>query len=509
MAMTNNYLIGVDGGTESIRAGVFDTKGNPLAYASTNYQTNFPYPGWAEQDPRDWWKALALSVRKAVKESGIVAEQISAMAVDTTCCSVVALDDSGDPLRPALIWMDVRSANQSEQVAECEDSALIVNNNGKGPVSAEWMIPKALWLKQNETKMFEKAATICEYQDYLNFHLTGRLVCSINNVSTRWHFDFSEGKTGAKKNVPVSLLEKLELDDLAEKWPQEVIRLGEVIGGLTTEAAEHLGLPVGLQVVQGGADAQIGMIGLGVVKPGSLALITGSSHLQLGLSEKPFHGEGVWGTYAEALLPGVHTVEGGQTSTGSVINWLKNLLGESDYSSLNKNAQKLPPGSEGLIVQDHFQGNRTPHTDPRSRGVFHGLSLKHGRAHLFRASIEGIAFGSELIFESMRENGFHPESVVISGGATRSKLWLQIHADVSNIPITLTRNPDAPLLGCAILSAVGAGFYHDIPSAVETMVQIKSMVEPNAENHEAYKPFFESYKKTYSTLRSIRNDLED
>ena len=151
------------------------------------------------------------------------------------------------------------------------------------------------------------SATICEYQDYLNFHLTGRLVCSINNVSTRWHFDFSEGKTGSKKSVPGSLLEKLELADLAEKWPVEVIRLGEVIGGLTKEAAEHLGLPVGLQVVQGGADAQIGMIGLGVVKPGSLALITGSSHLQLGLSEKPFHGEGIWGTYADALLPGLHT----------------------------------------------------------------------------------------------------------------------------------------------------------------------------------------------------------
>ena len=431
------------------------------------------------------------------------------MAVDTTCCSVVALNDSGDPLRPALIWMDVRSANQAEQVADCADPALRVNSNGKGPVSAEWMIPKALWLKQNEPEIFESAATICEYQDYLNFHLTGRLVCSINNVSTRWHFDFSEGKTGSKKSVPGSLLEKLELADLAEKWPVEVIRLGEVIGGLTKEAAEHLALPVGLQVVQGGADAQIGMIGLGVVEPGSLALITGSSHLQLGLSEKPFHGEGIWGTYADALLPGLHTVEGGQTSTGSVINWLKNLFGESDYSSLNKDAQNLPPGSEGLIVQDHFQGNRTPHTDPRSRGAVHGLSLKHGRAHIFRASIEGVAFGSELIFESMRENGFHPENVVISGGATRSKLWLQIHADVSNVPITLTRNPDAPLLGCAILSAVGAGFYQDIPSAVETMVQIESIVEPNAYHHDAYKPFLESYKKTYSALRNIRNNLED
>ncbi len=507
--MSGNFVIGVDGGTESIRAGVFDKIGTPLAHSSTNYQTNFPYPGWAEQDPRDWWKGLAVSVRKAVQESGISAEEVSALTVDTTCCSVVALDESGDPLRPALIWMDVRSDKQALQVAECEDPALLVNGNGKGPVSAEWMIPKALWLKQNEVEIFCKAVTICEYQDYLNFHLTGRLVSSINNVSTRWHFDFSEDKVGSRKGVPNSLLEKLELNDLAEKWPLEVIRLGEVIGELTSEAAEHLGLPVGIPVVQGGADAQIGMIGLGVVKPGSLALITGSSHLQLGLSEKPFHGEGIWGTYADALIPGLYTVEGGQTSTGSVINWLKNLFGENDYSSLNRDAQDIPPGSEGLIVQDHFQGNRTPYTDPRSRGAVHGISLKHSRAHIFRASIEGVAFGSELIFESMRKNGFQPENIVISGGATRSKLWLQIHADVSNVPITLTKNPDAPLLGCAILSAVGAGFYRDIPSAVETMVEIESIVEPSTECHEAYKPFFESYKKTYSALRKTRNNLED
>lgn len=507
--MSKNYLIGVDGGTESLRAGVFDRSGIPLAYASTNYSTIFPTPGWAEQNPEDWWHALAKSVRKAIEESGINVDQVSAMAVDTTCCSVVALDDSGNPLRPALIWMDVRSAKQAEQVACTGDQALRVNSNGKGPVSAEWMIPKALWIKQNEPEIYVQAATICEYQDYINFRLTGRLVSSINNVSTRWHFDHSGTEFSAKGNVPESLLEKLELADLAEKWPQQVLRLGEVIGGLTADAADQLGLPIDLPVVQGGADAQIGMIGLGVVKPGSLALITGSSHLQLGLSQKEFHGEGIWGTYADALLPGLHTVEGGQTSTGSVINWLKNLFGESDYSALNHDALELPPGSEGLIVQEHFQGNRTPHTDPRSRGAVHGLSLKHGRAHLFRAAIEGVAFGSELIFETMRDNGFSPENVVISGGATRSELWLQIHADVSNIPITLTRNPDAPLLGCAILSAVGAGFYQDIPSAVETMVQIERVVEPNAQIHSEYQPFYQAYKASYSDLRNIRENLAD
>jgi len=443
--MSKKYLLGVDGGTEGLRAGVFDVFGTPLAFASTSYPTQFPAPSWAEQDPNDWWDALGKSVRKAISDSGISVDQIAAMTVDTTCCSVVPLDDSGNPVRPALIWMDVRSAEQAEQMVATEDDALRINSNGSGPVSAEWMIPKALWIKQNEPENFDRAVTICEYQDYINLHLTGRLGASINNVSTRWHCDYS------REGVPKSLLEKLDLGELAEKWPQDVFRLGELVGGLTPRAAEHLGLTTDLPVVQGGADAQIGMIGLGVVKPGNLALITGSSHLHLGLSEKPFHGTGIWGTYADALLPGLHTVEGGQTSTGSVINWLKNLFGESDYEALNRDASKLPPGSENLIVQEHFQGNRTPHTDPKSRGAFHGLTLKHGREHLFRAAIEGVAFGSELILESMRTNGFFPESIVVSGGATRSELWLQIHSDVSNLPLTLTKNPDAPLLGCAIL----------------------------------------------------------
>ncbi|MDG2064710.1 MAG: FGGY family carbohydrate kinase [SAR324 cluster bacterium] len=501
--MSKKYLLGVDGGTEGLRAGIFDVLGTPLAFASTSYPTQFPAPSWAEQDPNDWWDALGKSVRKAISDSEISVDQIAAMAVDTTCCSVVALDDSGNPVRPALIWMDVRSAEQAEQMVATEDNALLINSNGSGPVSAEWMIPKALWIKQNEPKNFDRAVTICEYQDYINLHLTGRLGASINNVSTRWHCDYS------REGVPKSLLEKLDLVELAEKWPQDVFRLGELVGRLTPRAAGHLGLTPDLPVVQGGADAQIGMIGLGVVKPGNLALITGSSHLHLGLSEKPFHGTGIWGTYADALLPGLHTVEGGQTSTGSVINWLKNLFGESDYEALNLDASKLPPGSENLIVQEHFQGNRTPHTDPNSRGAFHGLTLKHGREHLFRAAIEGVAFGSELILESMRTNGFFPESIVVSGGATHSELWLQIHSDVSNLPLILTKNPDAPLLGCAILAAVGAEIYEDIPTAVEKMVQFDRVIEPNSQVNTEYQPFYEAYKASYVGLRNIRNNLEN
>ena len=496
--MAGAYVIGVDGGTESLRAGVFDLRGKPLAFAATAYETRFPAPGLAEQDPRDWWRAIGASVRQAVAEAGISPTEVAGIAVDTTCCSVVVLDDKGDALRPALIWMDVRAGVEAAEIAACGDPALKINGDGRGPVSAEWMLPKARWIKRHEPETFAAAATVCEFQDYMNLHLTGRRVASINNVSARWHYDSRSG------GVQTGLLDKVGLPELADKWPQEVVPLGHVIGGLTRDAAEHLGLPPGLPVAQGGADAFIAMVGLGVVRPGRLAFITGSSHLHLGLSPQAFHGEGIWGTYPDAVIPGLHTVEGGQVSTGSVVNWFKRLLGGAvSYDDLNREAAELPPGAEGLVLLDHFQGNRTPYTDPNSRGVISGLSLKHGRGHIFRAAIEGVAYGTELILETMRKTGFEPAEVVICGGATRSDLWLQIHADVSGLPLSLTEVSDAPTLGSAILAAVGAGLFDDIASASDAMVTVTRRVEPNAKTQEAYRPFYEAYRDTYGAMAPL------
>src|SRR5262249_44933445 len=342
------------------------------------------------------------------------------------------------------------------------------------------------------------AVSVGDFQDYINYHLTARMAASICNASVRWHYNSRRG------GYQPSLLRRLGLEALLEKWPREVLPLGEVIGGLTAIGAEHLGLPKGLRVVQGGADAFIAMIGLGVVRPGRLALITGSSHLQLGVSDKPLHGKGIWGTYPDAVIPGLHIVEGGQTSTGSIVNWLKSLLPDSiSYDKLNAEARALPPGAEGLVVLDHFQGNRTPYTDAQARGVISGLTLKHGPAHLYRAMIEGVSFGPALIFEPMRANGFSPKEVVICGGPTRSALWLQIHADTAGLPLVLTEVPDAPALGAAILAAVGAGCYSNMIEASDAMVRVVRHFEPDRGRHAAYQPFYEAYKDTYPAIADI------
>src|SRR5215475_3288045 len=334
--VTARYVIGIDGGTEGLRAAVVDLEGTVLAMAASPYETRFPHPAWAEQDPADWWRALGIAVRGAVAQAGVKAGDVAAIGLDSTCCSVVALDAGGEALRPALIWMDVRSAEQAARVAASGDPSLKVNGGGRGPVSAEWMIPKALWLKEREPALFERAATVCEFQDYINHRLTGRMVASINNASVRWHYD------ARGSGYAASLVRRVGAEALLEKWPREVVPLGAVIGGLTARAAEHLGLAKGLPVAQGGADAFIAMIGLGVVRPGRLALITGSSHLQLGVSDKPLHAKGIWGTYPDAVIPDLYIVEGGQTSTGSIVNWLKHLLPDSiSYDKLNAQAKAL------------------------------------------------------------------------------------------------------------------------------------------------------------------------
>ncbi|EQD64419.1 carbohydrate kinase, FGGY family protein, partial [mine drainage metagenome] len=226
---------------------------------------------------------------------------------------------------------------------------------------------------RHEPENFARAATICEYQDFLTLRLTGRRCASLNNASIRWHYASDRG------GWPVSLVRALGIEALLEKWPAEVLAPGAVIGRLTRDAAEHLDLPASVRVVQGGADALIGIIGLGVARPGQIALITGSSHLQFGVSDQPRHVPGLWGTYRDSVYPGSHLLEGGQTSTGSIIAWLRRLMsGALDLAALNEAAAALPPGAEGVLALDHFQGNRTPHTDSLSRGAITGLSLHHG-----------------------------------------------------------------------------------------------------------------------------------
>ena len=493
------YVIGIDGGTESLRAHVFDLSGRSRGVGRGSYATSFPEPGWAEQNPDDWWHAAGVAVHEALAISGVTAEQITAIACDTTSCTVVALDADGRPLRPCVLWMDVRAHREAAEVAGCGDPGLRLNGGGAGPVSPEWMIPKALWLKRHQPEVWERAVMVGEYQDYLTLRLTGRWAASLNNITMRWHYQTQAG------GWPVSMLARLGLSDIARRWPQEIVAPGQVIGPLTDDAARHLGLNAGTPVVQGGADAFIGMIGLGVTQPGDLAMITGSSHLHLGVADRTVHASGIWGTYMDCVYPGRPIIEGGQTSTGSVIAWFKRNFAENiDFDTLNAQAAEIPPGAEGLVAVDHFQGNRTPHTDPLARGAITGLTLKHTPAHIYRALVESVCFGTRAIVETFGA-AFAARRIVVAGGATRAPFWLQLHADTLGLPLEVTEETEACALGSAILAAHGAGHFPTIDAACAAMVRTARIVQPDMAAHAAYAPIYARYRAAYHSLIPLRD----
>ncbi|MGS4947288.1 FGGY-family carbohydrate kinase [Meridianimarinicoccus sp. RP-17] len=491
------YVLTADGGTESLRARVYDLNGTCLGSHAVPYRTEFAAGARAEQDPADWWANFVTASRAAIAAAAVDPGAIEAIAYATTSCSVVALDRNGDALRPALIWMDVRANAEADAVLATGDPALALNGAGGGPVSAEWMIPKALWLKRNDPQVYDQAYRICEYQDYLTYKLTGEWAASLNNVGLRWHYRNDAGGWAA------SLVDALGMGDLVGKWPSRVVAPGEVVGTLTAHAAAALGLRQSVRVVQGGADALIGMIGLGVSQPGQLAMITGSSHLQFGVTDAALNAPGVWGSYADIVYPGRHIVEGGQTSTGSIINWLGRLTGGLDYDTLNAKAAALEPGCDGLIVQDHFQGNRTPFTDPLSRGAIVGLTLAHETHHIFRAIMEGIGFGTRAILDAFAQAGYTGSEITVGGGAAASDLWLQIHADTSGLPIRLPASPDAPSTGSAVLAAHGAGHFDSIDDGIAAMVHPGRTIDPIPANVAKYDVIYRRYRALYPAMKGV------
>lgn len=500
------YVMGIDFGTESVRVGIFDLAGRPVIFASEPYPLYHPHAGWAEQQPDEWWQSLVVATRRALAQSGVPTESIVGLSADCTSCTVVMMDDAFRPLRPAIIWMDVRAADQANRIAQIDHPARKVN--GYGNVSAEWMPCKALWVKENEPETWAQARYVGEFIDWLTLRLTGEWVASINTASIRAYYDRNTD------GWPAEFYARIGLDDLIERFPPRVLDMGTVAGTLRAGVAAELGLMPGIPVAEGGADAFVAMVGLDVVMPGKVAFITGSSHLLLGQSATEFHAKGIFGTYTDAIMPGQQTVEGGQVSTGSVIKWFRDNFcgnemleaerrGVDAYTILNEKAAAVPIGSDGLIVLDYWQGNRTPYVDPEARGIMRGFSLRHTTGHVFRAIMEGVSYGTEHILRNFRENGYAVQSVVVAGGATKSRLWMQIHADVSNVPIALTEVADAPALGSAILAAVGTGLFPDVATASAQMVRVRDQILPDPAAHATYRFYADQYIATYPRVQDL------
>src|SRR5919205_661806 len=415
------FVLGIDGGTNAIKAGLYDLQGHRLAFGASAYATTFPRPGWAEQDPDDWWHGLVAATRACLAQARVPPEEVIGLSADATTCTLLLLDARGRHLGPALLWMDVRAAEQAQQIFATGDPALRYSLAG---CSAEWMPPKMLWLKQHQPERYRAAHTVVEYADWLGYQLTGKLALNINTVTQRWFYDRSAG------GWPLSFYEAIGLGDLHAKLPADVLPLGEVLGSLRPEVATALGLPAGIPVAINGGDAFISLLGLGAVHPGDLGLITGASNVLAGLSTDRFHRAGLW-----------------------------------------------------------------------------GLSLQTGRGHVYRALMEGIAYGTRAMLDTFTANRYPVQRIVASGGATRSPLFMHIYADVTGVPIVLTDEPEATLLSSAILAAYGAGTFASLPAASAQMARPFTSFAPDPERHQRYNAFYQFYTETYPQLRSLMHRM--
>ena len=506
---TPPYFLGIDAGTEAVKAGIFDQTGRRIAVGARAYKTHFPGPGWAEQDPVDWWAGLVGAVRDCLAAAEIDPGDIVGISADATTCTLVPMGADGQPLRRALLWMDVRAAAQADAIFATGHEALRYCLAG---ANAEWMPPKMLWLKQNEPDTYAATTHLLEYTDWIAYRLTGRYTLNMSTITHRWFYHAPSG------GWPVDFYAAVGLPGIEEKFPADIVAAGTVIGLLTTEAAAELGLPAGIPIAAGGGDAYIGLLGQGVTAPGDTGVIVGSSNVLLALADTEFHFPGVFGSFPDALIPGLNVVEGGQVSTGSILSWFKRNFGHgaaadaqakgmSVYALLDEEAAQVAPGSGGLIMLDYFQGNRTPHTDSHARGAIWGLSLQSGRAEIFRSLMEGVAYGMADILQAFAANDFSVARIITSGGATQSPLFMQIYADVIGLPLTTTTEPEASVLGSAIVAAVGAGVYPDLPAAAAAMVRTAHTYQPDMERHAAYGFYVKKYQETYRQLRPLMHEM--
>lgn len=510
-------VLGIDVGTGSARAGVFDLAGRLLGHASTPTETHQPEAEFYEQSSRNIWEAVCASTRSALCASGAAAESVLGIGVDATSCSLVALDAEDRPLGVSpggeakwnvILWMDHRA---QEEAALCNATGHEVLRYVGGTLSPEMAPAKLLWLKRHSPRTWSQARRFLDLVDFLVYRATGEDVRSLCTTVCKWTYLGHRRGGGWARDFFAAI----GLDDLfaGDRQGARVEPMGKPAGHLTARAADELGLRPDIPVGVGIIDAHAGGLGLLGAAFGersgrndaapergdaeriehALALIGGTSSCHMAVSREPRFIRGVWGPYFSAMVPGLWLTEGGQSATGSLIDHvigdaaaapeLRRLAaerGQTVYDVLNAEVERLagrrgvPPCelTRDLHVLPYFLGNRSPRADPSLRGVISGLGLDASLSALalrYLAAVQAVAYGTRHIIEALNGGGYRIDAVLACGGGTRNALWLREHADITGCRLHLPREPEAVLLGAAILGAVAGGRYAGVLEAMRAM----------------------------------------
>lgn len=469
------FFLSIDLGTESARAGLYSDDGRCLATASTPYPTVFPHPGWAEQDPLQWWEAVLSSASGVISEAGV--SEVEGIAVSTTASSVVFLDGDNRPLRPALLWMDTRSHQEAAFTGIIAHPHMAYSG---GVDSPEWLVPKAMWVKRHEPDTFAKSHKIGEAVDYITLMLTGRFVGSDLNATCKWNYD---PRTGV---LPRDLYREFGVEELAEKLPADIHPVGTPVGHILSSVGKSLGLTNTPTVSVGGIDAHMALIALRGFSTSAVSIAAGTSNAFILETDEAFDSSEIWGPYPNALTPGRWLAEGGQLSAGSALTWVaEKLLGydRSTLPGLINQVSSMTPGSSGLIVLDDFMGNRTPFRDASMRGGVLGLSLATSGADIYQATVEAVAFGTKQVVDSFERAGIDVSDLYFSGGIGHNSLWLHTTANVIGYPIHSITSENLTLIATAATAAVGSGRFPDFGAAQKVFRAESTPIAPDERAH--------------------------
>jgi xylulokinase len=491
--------MGIDVSTTGVKALIIAPDGQVVASANTEQTLSTPYPLWSEQDPADWWRSTLASVAQVLAQSGISGAEITAIGLTGQMHGLTLLDERGVVLRPAILWNDQRTALQCDEIRARIGRNHLIEITGNDALTG-FTAPKILWVRENEPEIYARVRHILLPKDYVRYLLTGGFAVDCADGAGTILFDI---KT---RDWSPEVLNALEIP---RDWLPKTFEGSQVTGSISTEAAALTGLKAGTPVVGGGGDQAAQAVGVGAVRPGIVALTLGTSGVVFASTNGPFiEPEGRLHAFCHSVPDRWHLM-GVMLSAAGSLRWYRDTLAPGEgYDSLLAPAEKVQPGCEGLLFLPYLTGERTPHPDPLARGAFAGLTVRHTKAHLTRAVLEGVAFGLRDSFELIKTAGLvQIEQVRVSGGGARSLFWRQILADVFNAELVTVNTTEGAAYGAALLAGVGCGIFSDTDAACAEAVKITGSTAPQDINVKKYDRLYAIYQELYPTLKDISHRL--
>ena len=472
-------LVGLDVGTTGVKALALSPEGDVLARVEESYELSTPHPGWAEQDPEDWWRA-------AERALAALGGEPAAIGLSGQMHGLVALDDRDRVLRPAILWNDQRTEAECVEIEERVGLARLIQLTGNRALTG-FTAPKLLWLRRHEPTTYAQVAHVLLPKDYVRLRLTGEHAIDVADASGTLLFDV------ARRRWSQEMLEALQLDPA---WLPRALESPEVSGETVA----------GIPVAAGAGDQAAAALGVGVDRPGPVSVVLGTSGVVFAaLPAFAADPQARVHAFCHAVPGGWHAM-GVMLSAGGSLRWLRDVLGpRGGYDELTAAAEEWPAGTEGLTFLPYLSGERTPHADPHARAAYAGLTLRHHRGALVRAVLEGVAYGLRDSLELLRELGVDPRDGRVSGGGARSDLWLRILASVLRLPIRRTAADEGSAFGAALLGGVAAGVFRDVHEAVATCVRLLEPVDPDPQWVDAYEHGYRRFQLLYPALRPLED----